>query len=364
VIDLNAVGYADIPLPEREKFKLQIGDILLSHINSLKHIGKSALYKEDFDLYHGMNLMLLRAKKGKITPEYLHSLLTTTDARSHFRRFAKQAINQASLNKQDISQLEVLLPPLPEQKKIAAILSSVDDTIQTTRETIEQTKKLKQGLMQELLTKGIGHTRFKKTEIGEIPEEWRTQHLEEVAKVFSGGTPSRAKPKYYCGSIPWVKSGEVNLDEILTTSEYISEEGLNNSSARWVRNGASLIAMYGATAGQISRLRIRATINQAISAVEGRQNIVDDTFLFYALLNGARKLMNLVQGSGQPNLNGKLIKQQILALPATEEQKEIGMILSSMDSYIHSQDERLMQLQSLKKGLMQDLLTGKVRVAV
>ncbi|MDZ7778956.1 MAG: restriction endonuclease subunit S [Gemmatimonadota bacterium] len=104
---------------------------------------------------------------------------------------------RASHGGQSISRLEdlmgerLLLPPLPEQRKIAAILSSVDDAIAATRKVIEQTERVKQGLLQTLMTRGIGHTRFKQTEIGEIPEEWEVVTLEDVCEVRTGDLRSR-----------------------------------------------------------------------------------------------------------------------------------------------------------------------------
>src|SRR5699024_8171942 len=121
------------------------------------------------------------------------------------------------------------LPPLMEQQKIAAILSSVDEAIEKTGQIIEQTETVKKGLMQELLTKGIGHTEFKDTLIGEIPVSWDVKNIEDVANTMSGGTPKRNRSDYYIGDIPWIKTGELKDKYLYETEECISELAIQES---------------------------------------------------------------------------------------------------------------------------------------
>jgi len=182
-INYERVGFTNAPIDN--SYRLKSGDILFSHINSVKHIGKVAIYDDTYPLYHGMNLMLIRCQKNCVNPLYLYYILSDRRAKAYFENHCKQAINQASLNRKDIGQFQFTLPPLPEQKKIASILSSVDDAIQATQAVIDQTRKVKQGLQQQLLTRGIGHTRFKQTEIGEIPDEW------DLTSLANLGPPDR-----------------------------------------------------------------------------------------------------------------------------------------------------------------------------
>ena len=261
-----------------------------------------------------------------------------------------------------LSEIKILEPPLPEQQKIATILSSVDDVIEKTRAQIDKLKDLKTGMMQELLTKGIGHTEFKDSPVGRIPVEWGIKALGEVATVFAGGTPSRSKPEYYGGDVPWVKSGEVNQQLIYGTEETITKLAVQESSARWAKKGAVLVAMYGATAGKVARLMINATLNQAVSAINGKEDKVDNGFLLYAIEYKNRELLNTLQGSGQPNLSGQLIKSLSLPIPPLYEQKKIYAALLSVDVKIERTYLKLNKLVFQKKALMQDLLTGKVRV--
>jgi len=365
VVDPDSVGYAEIPLADRDKFKMQVGDILLSHINSLKHIGKSALYTEDINLYHGMNLMLLRAERGIVTPDFLHSILISDNARNHIRRYAKQAINQASVNKKDIAKMDVLLPPLPEQKKIAAILSSVDETIQATRETIEQTKKVKQGLLQELLTRGIGHTKFKKTEIGEIPEEWRLTNLGSISDIRRGASPRPIRdPKWFSDhGYGWVRIEDVTRQYkyLRETKQYLSKAGVRKSVP--VHTGDVIMSIC-ATIGMPSIVDMDACIHDGFVLFGQMSQRILREYLFYYLLRRKESFSGKGQPGTQKNINTSIVKQTALPLPPLEEQRDIANILSAIDSRIEEEEADLDQLQFIKNGLMQDLLTGKVRVAV
>lgn len=190
-----------------------------------------------------------------------------------------------------------------------------------------------------------------------VPERWEVKRVDQVATVFAGGTPSRSKPEYYGGRIPWVKSGEVNSPLIFRTEETISELALKESSAKWAKRGSVLVAMYGATAGKSARLMVDAALNQAVSAINGHVGIADNGFLLYSIKNNTRELLNTLQGSGQPNLSGQLIKSLNILVPPLLEQQKIATILSSVDAVIEKTRAQIDKLKDLKTGMMQELLT-------
>ena len=193
-----------------------------------------------------------------------------------------------------------------------------------------------------------------------IPSGWQQKSVIDVAKVYSGGTPSRNNTEFYGGGIPWIKSGEINQKIIRKTEETISEKGLKVSSAKWVPSGAILVAMYGATAGKVAILEIEATINQAIAAVVPHDNI-SNIFLFYVLQWIMPNLLRKLQGSGQPNLNSQLIKNAKIPLPLLNEQNRIACILSVFDRAIEKTITLIGSKTKLKKALMQQFLTDKLR---
>jgi hypothetical protein len=169
-----------------------------------------------------------------------------------------------------------------------------------------------------------------------VPEEWTTMKLGEFCRVFSGGTPPRSNPAYYGGTIPWLKSGEVRNSCIEGTEETLTEAGLANSSTQWVEPNSTVIAMYGATAGAVGWLSIRATINQAIAAVIPNPDIADGRFIYHLLVSSSGVLLNFVQGSGQPNLNGGMIKGLSVLLPPLDEQRRIAAVLNTVDDAINA----------------------------
>ncbi|MEM4973506.1 MAG: restriction endonuclease subunit S, partial [Candidatus Hadarchaeales archaeon] len=153
-IDPDKLGYlSSINEKEVEEYKLIIGDILFSHINSLEHIGKTAIYRGVPEvLLHGMNLLLLRPNREKIDSEFLLFVLKFFRDKKIFANMSKKAVNQASINQTELSRLKIPLPPLPEQRKIAEILSTVDKKLELERKRKEELKRIKRGLMDDLLT--------------------------------------------------------------------------------------------------------------------------------------------------------------------------------------------------------------------
>lgn len=264
----------------------------------------------------------------------------------------------------DTLSIPIPFPSINEQRKIAAILSSVDEAIEKTEAIIEQTEKVKKGLMQQLLTKGIGHTKFKKTEIGEIPEKWEVLSVANVANTTSGGTPSRNKPEYFNGSIPWIKTGELKEKYIYDTEEKITEEAVKNSSAKLVPKNSLIVAMYGATIGNVSINKIDATTNQACCVIIPQKERLNYEFLYYLLAFWKEKLIKLGAGGAQPNISQQIIKNLLIPIPSIKEQIEIANILAILDKKIQNEKKKFDSLSNLKKGLMQVLLTGKVRVKV
>ena len=272
-----------------------------------------------------------------------------------------QGSGQPNLSGQIIKSTEILVPPLPEQKKIAAILSSVDDTIQATQAVIDQTHRVKQGLLQQLLTRGIGHTRFKQTEIGEIPEEWLEGTLGDYLKeIKGGGTPSRKKTTYWEGAIPWGSVKDLTGAYLDNTEEYITEEGLKNSASNLIPAGTVIIATRMAL-GKVIRFSCDVAINQDLKALYPIKELSSD-FLFYWLLLQASLIETLGAGSTVKGIRLESLRALKLMLPPIDEQKKIVAILTGVDEVLNTEQDKMLQLNKIKKGLMQDLLTGRVRV--
>ncbi|MDW5418666.1 restriction endonuclease subunit S [Iodobacter sp. CM08] len=277
----------------------------------------------------------------------------------HIREMSNSG-GQENLSGGIVKSIQVPVPPLLEQKKIAQILATWDQVIATTERLLALARSQKKALMQQLLT---GKKRLLKKNGGRFTEEWVNTTIESVGEVFSGGTPSRTKDEYFGGEIPWITSGKLNDRFVFSVDEFITESGLKNSSAKAVKNGCILVAMYGATAGKVALNKLTgATINQAILAIEPEDEY-NNLFLFYFLELEMLKTLKLVQG-GQPNLNAAIIKSVKINLPVLEEQQKIADVLNSADQEIETFQSQLDSLKQEKKALMQALLTGKRRVTL
>jgi type I restriction enzyme S subunit len=184
-----------------------------------------------------------------------------------------------------LSERSLPLPPLPEQKKIAHILSTVQRAIEAQERIIQTTTELKKALMHKLFTEGLRNEPQKQTEIGPVPESWEVCKVGDVAKIQSGGTPTREIVENWCGgTIPWVKTGEINYCVIHNTEEKITPTGLANSAARLFPKGTLLMAMYGQgiTRGRVGLLGIEAATNQACASITPTDKIrISSVFLYY-----------------------------------------------------------------------------------
>jgi type I restriction enzyme S subunit len=315
----------------------------------------------EYDSTIAPNMIVIRANNERIEPVFLYSYLDSVVGKKEINKIIAGS-GHPKINKTDLRQLLAILPPLPEQQKIAKILSTVDEKIDVIDQQIAETTELKKGLMQRLLTKGIGHTKFKDSPLGEIPESWEVNRLGEVTKTFAGGTPRRSDSSYYNGDIPWVKSGEVNQRNIFCTSEFVTGKAIKETATRLIPKDCVLVALYGATAGNVGRLRIEACSNQAVLAINSINENLINAYVYHYLKLATNKLISFSQGSGQPNLSKGIIDSVYIPLPPLPEQQKIVNILSTVDNKLEVLKDKKAEFQELKKGLMQNLLTGKIRV--
>ena len=199
------------------------------------------------------------------------------------------------------------------------------------------------------------------TEIIQPCNDWQEYLLGDVAQTTSGGTPDRSKKEFYQGTIPWVKSGELNDTFIDSTEEHISEEGLRKSSAKLFPTGALLMAMYGATVGKTAILRIEAATNQAVCGILPDETKTDTEFLRCQLIFFRKKLLSERYGGAQPNISQTIIKNIQLRLPPLPEQRRIAHILTTVQTAIEQQDRMIALTRELKSALMHKLFTEGLR---
>lgn len=268
------------------------------------------------------------------------------------------------LSKNALENFRVPLPSLPEQKKIAEILSAVDQAIEKVDEAIAKTDRLKKGLMQKLLAKGIGHKEFIDTEIGKIPKGWEVVRVEDISlDLIGGGTPSTSNSSYWNGEVAWMTSAHINEREIDAGQRYITKEGLQNSSTSIVPEGNLLVATRVGI-GKAAINKIDIAISQDLTGIIINKNRAIPDFVYWYLINNKNRLRSLAQGSTIKGILRESLGNLRLPLPSLPEQQKIAEILSAVDERLQLLREKKGSFKKVKRGLMNDLLTGKKRVKI
>jgi type I restriction enzyme S subunit len=336
-VNINRVGYAGLTAAEAGKYLLQDGDILFSHINSVAHLGKCAIYKNEHGpLVHGMNLLCFRVLTKSLLPNYALHLLRSKPFKTQLAKCIKKAVNQASVSVSDLKKITLEVPPLAEQQRIALQLDTADRILRLREQAIAKLDQLTQSVFVE---------KFMCTDKFPVVE------LSEICFTTSGGTPNRSVKDYYGGDICWVKSGELNAPLVLDTEERISQKGLENSSAKIMPIGTVLLAMYGATIGAVSMLGIEAATNQAICCISPDRTRLLPEFLVCFLRQHKNKLIGRAVGGAQPNINQGIVRDIKLPLPPIGEQFRFAEFIAKSEGTRTSYLESLRNIHSLQNSL-------------
>ena len=262
-----------------------------------------------------------------------------------------------AINSSDLAEVPLALPTPNEQQKIADCLSSLDELIAAQARKVDALKTHKKGLMQQLFPReGETQPLLRFPEFRDAPN-WENGSLGSIFETTSGGTPSRSEANYWGGDIPWITTSLVNFGVINGAEEFITQDGLNNSSAKVLPKGTVLVAMYGQgkTRGQVALLGVEATTNQACAAIRPKEGI-NPYFLFLNLASRYEEFRNLSNSGGQENLSQGLIRDFPFAYPLDQdEQKRIAECLNSLDSVITAATQEIETFKNYKKGLMQQL---------
>ena len=357
IFDKNRIKYVDADNDAFNKYKYDIGDISFSHINSYEKIGKVAIYKGDIDnLLHGVNLLRLKFN-NKIYSEFGYYFFKSSLARKEYEPHIKRAINQASINQKNLKSILVPFPPLEEQKRIVAkidtLFAKIDKAISLTEESLKQAQNLLPSVLKEVFEKGK-------------VDGWEEKKLGDIAFLKSGSTPSRSNNSYWDeGTIPWLKSGELNdVMGIKENSEFISEIALNETSVKLFEKDTLLIAMYGATAGKLGILSIDATTNQAVCSIQNKKRMFNNHFVFYFLFSIREKIIGDSFGGAQPNISKTYLENLTLCLPDLSIQEvtvslcnELSLKAKQTQSKLEKQ---LAYLKQLKSSILSKAFQGEL----
>lgn len=354
------------------KYILIEGDIVFSRVGS---IDRNVYVDKNHEgwMFSG-RCIRVRADKNKVNPKYLSYYFKQNSFKKMMMNLAVGA-TMPSLNTKIMNSIELDLLPRENQDKIANILSAIDDKIQINNKINQELEVMAKALYDYWFVqfdfpdqngnpyKSSGGKMVYNPELKrEIPEGWGVEKIENIAQTGSGGTPKSTNVSYYSnGEIPWINSGELEQMVITSTSNFITEEGLNNSSAKLFPSGTILVAMYGATAGKVSFLTFEASTNQAICAI-----MLTDIRMRYYLKNVIEDLyqylVKLSTGSARDNLSQDMIKNIKVVIPSNDILDRFYDFSNNIIKEITKKQQENEQLTQLRDWLLPMLMNGQVKV--
>ena len=332
-------------IKEYSRYTLDTGDIVMALTRPIirNELKIAKLQSNDLPILLNQRVAKLITNEG-ISNSFIYHLLRKRKVVREIENLIS-GTDPPNIGNSDMEKLKVFIPDELEQKKIGDFFNLLDQKTGKQLEKVEQLEELKKGMMQKVFSREL---RFKDENGGEFPE-WEEKKLGDFTIMYSGGTPDSKNAKYYKGSIPFIRSGEIYSSK---TELFINEEAINNSSAKMVAQGDLLMAIYGATSGEISISKIEGAINQAILCIKSSQSL--DYIRFYWMYQKERIISAYLQG-GQGNLSAGIVKKVVIPLPCIQEQLKISNTLKSIEIKINKEVQRFDNLVEQKRGFMQQM---------
>ncbi len=311
--------------------------------------------------------------RHKLAPRYLYYYLLSDDAKQYFVATAK-GVGYPAIDDKEFSTVDVPLPSLPEQKRIAAFLDAkcadIDKAIEVKRKQLDCIDEMWKNILYKATTQGLGAARMVKTRnrlFPEIPNEWR---LLKIARCFdtigSGTTPKSHNQDYYDGETPWLQSGDLHGRYVDITAKCVSELALKECNLTIFKAPFIAIAMYGASIANTSIVRIDACTNQACCTLNEPRWNVCQAFVYYSLCACKDAMLMEAHGGTQPNISREIIRKIKIPLPPYSEQCEIANYLDAkrkkLDELTDNLRRQIEVLSDYRKSLIHECVMGERRV--
>ena len=337
------------------------GSIVIASAGQGHTRGQTSFLK--IDTYVNQSIIVIEPNKNIIDPYFL--FYNIKHRYNELRQISDSSSIRGSLTTKIIKNLEIFLPPLNIQKKIGQILNHFDSLILTNEKINKNLEELAKTIyrLHFIDFEPYSQDNFISSTLGEIPENWCVQSIGEfVDDMKNGGTPKRGESDYWDnGTVPWLKTGEINNNIIIKSEEYITEWGLKNSSAKLLPINSIIMALYGkGTAARIGLLKLEATTNQACCAM-----ICEDfnktLFLYLFLLFNQKEIENLASGSVQQNLSKDLIANLELVVPPIKIIEKLPF--KEIYDKISNNYFEIEYLTNLRDTLLPKLMSGEIDVS-
>lgn len=254
-----------------------------------------------------------------------------------------------SLSKVTINTTEIVVPKVEEQRKIGNLLQSIDRLITLHQRKYDQLVNIKKSMLEKMFPKNgktVPEVRF-----AGFTDVWEQRKLGEITSSYSGGTPSAGNKEFYVGQIPFIRSGEIHSS---STELFINNRALDSSSAKLVKKGDILYALYGATSGEVSRAQLDGAINQAILAIIPTSG-QDADFIVEWLRKEKQNITSTYLQGGQGNLSAQIVKELLVSIARPEEQQKIGRVFRKINDLITLHQRKLERLKNIKKACLEKM---------
>lgn len=374
-------GYSPITFaeaPSRARRIVKSGDILFATVRPNLQ-GHFFARRIDGNVVASTGFAVIRARDGVASPAFIYQSLLSSSVDVQIEKLTVGS-NYPAVNSADVKGLVLPTPPLPEQHKIADILTAVDDKLDVIARQIEASQTLKQGLMQTLLSRGVGtqdadgrwvpHAEQKPSTLGMVPSSWVVEPLDRyVSKVGSGVTPKGGSTSYLSSGIPLIRSqnvlvGRLSLDDVA----YIDEVQHNKMRNSALEPEDVLLNITGASIGRCAVLPrdfSEGNVNQHVCIIRTLPSLNPQFLCQYINSSfGQKQVAKFQAGGNREGLNYQQVRSFDVPVPSVAEQEKIVDLLETVDGKVRCLERKLLQHQTLKRGLMQKLLTGEWRVKV
>lgn len=343
----------DVSDEEAEQYILRKGDILFNRTNSYDLVGKTGIFDLDGVYIFASYLVRLNVDRQKAIPEFINYFLNSPATQTKLKVIATKGVSQANINPTNLQKdVTLLLPPLPEQRKIAAVLSTWDTAIDTTEKLIAAKEQLKKGLMQRLLTGKMRLREFR-------GEKWKKYEFSEMAAVVKDHyDPRKNTGKYRCIELEHIEQGTGFLLGYTYTDRQIS---IKNT----FKAGHILFGKLRPYLRKYWLASFDGMCSSEIWVLQHQRKIVRNMFLFYLIQSSVFiQACAVTSGTKMPRADWAFVSEIPFQIPSLTNQQKIASVLSTCDQEIQLLKTQLDALKRQKKGLMQQLLTGRVRVKV
>ncbi|HAT4183708.1 restriction endonuclease subunit S [Clostridium perfringens] len=356
-IDFSEMPKIRVSKEVYQQYKLELGDFLFARSGT---IGRYGIYNKEIypKAIFASYIIKFKFNENLINNSYLGYFYESSYCTNQLKAITQGSSN-ININANNIKSLKICLPNLKEQEKIAEILSTVDEQIENTEKLIQKNEDLKKGLMQQLLTKGIGHTEFKKTELGDIPKEWEVKRFKDISKVSQGlqiAIEERFR-EFKQGRLPYITIQYIN-DKSNSDNEYFIE----NYNENVVCYESDILMTRTGNTGIVITNEYGVFHNNFFKVDFDRTKLNKDFLVYYLNTPFIQNLIIRYAGTTTiPDLKHNDFYKLPVLVPKIEEQKKIALILSAMDENIAKYKDKKEKLKILKNGLMQKLLSGEIR---